>query len=118
MKKLQQDDPSTADLILIWKGQAFEVAVRAKTPDPVARFLEARHIPKHEASVAAIMIWNEAKKSRIKESLPALIFGSAILGAGLLYAGLMLLQGSLFFFVGLGPIAFGGWIIWDGYPRR
>jgi hypothetical protein len=118
MKKFLQDEPSADDLILIWRAQALVIATLSKTPDPVARFLGSKHIPEHEAAVAAIMIWNEAQKSRIKASLPSMISGAAILAVGLLYAILMFQSGSVFFLVGLGPIALGVWFIWDGYPGR
>lgn len=83
MKKLLIEESSTSDLISIWKPRAFSIALISQTPDPVGIFLETKHIPKHEASVAAILIWNEAQKSRVKSNIPRLVICICILVFGM-----------------------------------
>jgi hypothetical protein len=118
MKKLLVEEPSTSDLISLWKPRAFSIALISPNPDPVGKFLETKHIPKHEASMAAILIWNEAQKTHIKAKIPTLIMGFGILGFGLAIIFSALGTSLLMVAAGMGLVAFGAGILLSGYLDR
>ncbi len=118
MKKLHIAELSTSDLISLWKPKAFSIALVSPTPDPVGIFLERKHIPKHEASVAAILIWNEAQKTQIKSKIPALIMGFVILGFGLVFVFFGLISNYFMLAAGLGPVVLGSGILLNAYLDR
>lgn len=105
MKKTLQAELSASDLIRIWKSRAFEIALISASPDPVGIFLEKMHIPKHDASVAAILIWNEAQKSRIKSIIPGVALTLCILCFGVTLVVIGFISNFLLFGVGVGTVA-------------
>ena len=115
MEQFSADKAEPEDAVRIWRPQASMLAGKSKTPDPVGKFLESKGIPQNVASEAAIEIWNEAQKSRIKSDIPRLVIGWGLILLAVGISTFTIFWHGRFIIISLGPAALGAAVLWGGY---